>query len=301
MGHDHEHISPAADRRYLIAAMSLLGVFLIGEVTVAILADSLALLADAGHMLTDVGAIAAALWAMRLAARPAHGQWTYGWKRAEILSAALNGITLLVFAAVVAVEAIRRLIDPPDAEGWPMFVVALVGCGVNILAAALMARANRTSLNVQGAYQHVLSDLYGFIGTLVAAIVILLTGWTRADPVASLVVVALMTYAGVCLLRDSGRILLEGAPAEVDVEDLRRHLLGVDHVVEVHDLHAWTVTSGLPAVSAHLTLLPECFLDGSAPKVLDRVQACLAGHFDVEHSTFQLEPETHLAHEPGMH
>lgn len=307
MGHGHGHghhdhgVSPDADRRWLLVAMALLVGFMVAEVVVALTSRSLALLADAGHMLTDIGAIAGALWAMRLAARPAGGQWTYGWKRAEILSAALNGVALLVIAGMVLVESVRRLVSPVATAGLPMLVVALAGCLVNLAAAAAMARANRASLNVEGAYQHVLTDLYGFIGTAVAAVVILLTGWHRADPVASLVVVALMAYAGGRLLRESGHILLERAPDSVDIEEVRRHLLGVEQVVEVHDLHAWTVTSGLPAVSAHLTLTSVCFHDGAAPQVLDRVQACLAGHFDIEHSTFQLEPATHADHEPGMH
>jgi len=301
-GHGHHHgVRPEGDRRYLAAAMTLLALFMVGEVVVALLAGSLALLADAGHMLADVGALAGALWAIHLAARPATGRWTFGWKRAEILSAAANGITLLVVAGAVMVEALRRLAGTPHVDGGPVLAVALVGCAVNIAAAWMMARANRSSLNVEGAYQHVLTDLYGFLGTVVAAIVILATGWAKADAVASLVVVALMAYAGARLLRDAGLILLEGAPDEVDIDDVRSHLLAVDHVLEVHDLHVWTVTSDLPAVSAHLTVDDSCFLNGEAPRLLDRVQACLTGHFDVEHSTFQLEPASHAAHEPGMH
>ncbi|MEX0427121.1 cation diffusion facilitator family transporter [Nocardioides sp. DS6] len=299
-GHDHR-LAADADRRYLSAALVLLSAFMVGEIVAAVLAGSLALLADAGHMLADVGALAGALWALHLAARPASGPWTYGWKRAEILSAAVNGITLLVVAGIVTVEAVRRLAAPPHVEGGPVLVVALVGCAVNIAASWLLARANRTSLNVEGAYQHVLTDLYGFLGTAAAAVVILLTGWTRADSVASLVVVVLMAYAGGRLLRDSGRILLERAPDDVDLEELRRHLLEVPHVHEVHDLHVWTVTSDLPTLSAHLTVDDSCFLDGHAPQLLDEVQACLQGHFDVAHSTFQLEPATHAEHEPGMH
>lgn len=299
-GHSHG-ASRDADRRYLSAALALLIAFLIGEVVVALASHSLALLSDAGHMLSDVGALAAALWAMRLAARPARGAWTFGWKRAEILSAAGNGITLLVVSVVVAIEAIRRLVDPPQVAGGPVLVVALVGMAVNVAAAALLARANRTSLNVEGAYQHVLTDLYGFIGTVVAGIVILTTGWTRADPIASLLVVALMLYAAWGLLRDSGRVLLEAAPDDVDLAGIREHLLAVEHIHDVHDLHVWTVTSDLPTLSAHLVVDDSCFRDGHAPQLLDQVQECLHGHFDVEHSTFQLEPRTHLAHEGAVH
>jgi cobalt-zinc-cadmium efflux system protein len=298
----HSHAaSSAADRRYLWSALVLLALFMVGEVVTALVSGSLALLSDAGHMLSDVGAIAAALWAMRLAARPARGAWTFGWKRAEILSAAGNGVTLLVVAGVIAVEAIRRLLAPPEVPGGPVLVVALVGVVVNVAAAWLLARADRSSLNVRGAYQHILTDLYGFIATAVAALLILGLGWTRADPVASLVVVALMVHAAWGLLRDSARVLLEAAPKGIDLDHMRAHLLEVDHVRDMHDLHVWTVTSDLPTLSAHLVVDDACFRDGNAPQVLDAVQDCLRGHFDVEHSTFQLEPSSHLAHEGGVH
>jgi cobalt-zinc-cadmium efflux system protein len=298
----HSHaVTTDADRRYLWGALVLLALFMVAEVVTALASGSLALLSDAGHMLSDVGAIAAALWAIRLAARPARGAWTFGWKRAEILSAAGNGVTLLVVAGIVAVEAVRRLLSPPEVEGGPVLVVALVGIAVNVAAAWLLARANRASLNVRGAYQHILTDLYGFVGTTVAAVLILTLGWTRADPVASLVVVGLMVYAAWGLLRDSARVLLEAAPKDFDLDQVRAHLLGVEHVHDVHDLHVWTVTSDLPTLSAHLVVDDRCFRDGHAPQLLDAVQECLHGHFDVEHSTFQLEPASHLAHEGGTH
>ena len=299
-GHSHA-MSSDADKRYLLGALVLLAVFMAGEVVVALLSGSLALLSDAGHMLADVGAIIAALWAIRLAARPATVSWTFGLKRAEILAAAANGITLLVVAGILLVEAIRRLFSTPDVEGAPVLVVALVGCVVNVVAAWLLAHARRSSLNVEGAFQHVLTDLYGFIATVVAGAVILLTGWTTADVVATLVVVALMLHASWRLLRDSGRILLEGTPDHVDLDAVRRHLLEVDHVHDVHDLHAWTITSNHPALTAHLVVDDACFAEGHAPQLLDRVQACLADHFDVEHSTFQLEPLRHFEHEAGAH
>ncbi|HET7388580.1 MAG TPA: cation diffusion facilitator family transporter [Nocardioidaceae bacterium] len=271
------------------------------EVVVAFLSGSLALLSDAGHMLSDVGALAGALWAFRLAARPATGVWTFGWARAEIVSAAGNGITLLVVAGILTVEAVRRLIDPPQVAGVPVIVVAAVGIAVNLLATTLLARANRASLNVEGAYQHVLTDLFGFAGTVVAGVVIVLTGWQRADPVATLLVVALMLRAAWGLLRDSGRVLLEAAPHGMDLDDVRRHLLDNEHVHDVHDLHVWTVTSGLPTLSAHIVVQAECFVDDHAPRLLDELQECLVGHFDVEHSTFQLEPLTHAEHESALH
>jgi cobalt-zinc-cadmium efflux system protein len=282
-------------------ALLLLAAFMVAEVIVAVLSGSLALLSDAGHMLSDVGAIGAALWAIRLAARPAAGAWTFGWKRAEILSAAGNGITLLVVAGIVAVEAITRLIHPPQVDGGPVVAVATAGIAVNIAAAWVLARASRSSLNVTGAFRHVLTDLYGFIGTVAAGIVILVTGWTRADAIASLIVVALMLKAAWELLAASGRILLEAAPKTMDLDDVRAHLLATEHVRDLHDLHAWTVTSSLPALSAHIVIDDACFTEGCVPRLLDQLQSCLAGHFDVEHSTFQLEAAAHASHEPGTH
>lgn len=292
---------PPADRRYLIIALALLVTFMITEVTVALTSGSLALLSDAGHMLSDVGAIGASLWAMSLAARPAVGVWTFGWKRAEILSAAGNGITLLVVSVIVGFEAIRRLIHPPTVSGGPVLVVALIGMVVNLIAVWVLAKANRTSLNVEGAYKHILTDLYGFIGTVIAGIVILTTGNDRADAIASLIVVALMLHAAAGLLSDSGRVLLEAAPEGIDLSDVRAHLIENDHVHDVHDLHVWTVTSNLPTLSAHIVIDDSCFLDGHAPQLLDELQNCLIGHFDVEHSTFQLEPAGHGVHEVGTH
>jgi cobalt-zinc-cadmium efflux system protein len=299
-GHDH---GPGAnsDRRYLLIALTLLAAFMVAEVIVAVLSGSLALLSDAGHMLSDVGAIGGALWAIALAARPPSGKWTYGLKRAEILSAAGNGITLLVVSGIVTAEAISRLIHPPQVEGGPIIAVAVAGIVVNIAASWVLARANRSSLNVAGAFRHVLTDLYGFIGTVIAGIVVVTTGFNRADAIASLVVVALMLKAAWELLRDSGRILLEAAPEDVELQQVRTHLTELPHVLAVHDLHVWTVTSGLPALSAHVVIDDSCFNDGHAPRLLDQLQECLIGHFDVEHSTLQLEAAAHASHEHGAH
>ena len=299
-GHAHG-VSSDADARYLITALALLAAFIVTEVVVAVVSGSLALLSDAGHMLSDVGAIGASIWAIRLAGRPARGAWTFGWKRAELLSAAGNGITLLVVSGIVAFEAIRRLINPPAVEGGPVLVVALIGVAVNIAAAWVLAKANRSSLNVEGAYQHILTDLYGFIGTVIAGVVILTTGYSRADSIASLFVVALMVKAAAGLLRDSGRVLLEAAPEDIDLEEIRAHRLESEHVHDVHDLHVWTLTSNLPTLSAHVVIDDSCFLDGHAPGMLDELQRCLIGHFDVEHFTFQLETAAHAGHESGAH
>jgi cobalt-zinc-cadmium efflux system protein len=299
-GHSHA-VSADADKRYLLVALGLLSGFLVVEVVVAFTAGSVALLADAGHMLSDLGALGGSLWALDLAARPARDAWTYGWKRAEILSAAGNGVTLLVVSALITFEAVRRLIDPPPVAGLAVLLVALVGVAVNLAATVVLGKANRTSLNIEGAFQHLLTDLYGFLATVVAGIVILATGYRRADALASLVVVVLMLRAAYQLLRDSGKILLEAAPEGVDLEDLRAHLLETEHVTEVHDLHAWTVTSDLPAVSAHIVVSDACFQSGHCAQILDELQACLTGHFDVEHSTFQLEPPGHANHESHQH
>ncbi len=300
--HRHvERVASDADVRYLTVTLVLIATFMIGEVVAAIFAGSLALLADAGHMLTDVAALGGSVWAARLASRPARGVWTYGWQRAEILSAAVNGVTLAVIGGIVVAEAIRRLISPPQVSGGVVLGVALAGAAVNVVATGVLAKANRSRLNVRGAFAHIVTDLYAFVGTAAAGLVIVLTKWTRADAVASLVVAGLMAKAAWLLLRDAGRILMQAAPEDVALEQLRQHLVGIEHVVDVHDLHVWTVTSGVPTVSAHVVLDDHCFASGHAPQILDRLQDCLAGHFDVAHATFQLEPATHASHEHEVH
>jgi cobalt-zinc-cadmium efflux system protein len=274
---------------------------MVGEVTTAIAAHSLVLLADAGHMLTDAGALGIAIWATRLAERPTTDVWTFGFKRAEILSAAVNGIALLVIATIVTAGAVDRLLHPSVIRGPVLIIVAGIGIGVNLGATFILAKANQTSLNIAGAFAHLLTDLWAFIATAAAGVVIVVTGFERADAIASLVIVGLMLRAAHGLLRDSGRVLLEAAPAAVDLTHVRSHLLQAPHVTDVHDLHAWVVTSDLPALSAHVVVSDNCFADGHAPQILDELQACLLGHFDVEHSTFQLEPPGHTDHETTAH
>lgn len=302
-GHDgHSHtVGPGADVRFLAVALALLVGFMAVEVVVAALVSSLALLADAGHMLTDAGALAMSIGAARLAARPARGRWTFGWKRWEVLSAAINGVTLVVVAVMVVFEAVRRLVSPGPVGGMALLVVALVGVAVNFVASRVLSRADRSNMNVEGSFRHILTDLYGFIGTAVAGVVILVTGFDRADAIASLIVVVLMAKAAWGLLGAAGRVLLEAAPEGVDLDEVRAHLLATPHVREVHDLHVWTVTSALPALSAHVVVEGGCFVDGHAPQILDELQACVSGHFDVEHSTFQLEPAGHAPHEFETH
>jgi cobalt-zinc-cadmium efflux system protein len=301
-GHRHHHPSEEdRDSRYLLIALAVIVAFMVGEVVAAVFARSVVLLADAGHMLTDAGALAMSLWAARLARRPAGGSMTFGLKRAEILSAAANGLTLAVISAAILVGAVTRLVHPAHVQGWIVTIVALVGVADNIVATTILARADRQSLNITGALTHLVTDIWAFAGTLVAGVIIITTGFRRADPIASLIVVALMARAAWGLLRASGRILLEAAPEHVDLQEVREHILELDMVHAVHDLHAWVVTSDLPAVSAHVVLKDECFANGTAPQVLDRLQECLAGHFDVAHSTFQLEPASHVDHEEFQH
>ncbi|PWK65112.1 cobalt-zinc-cadmium efflux system protein [Streptomyces sp. CG 926] len=254
--HDH-HLKPDADRRYLSAALALIAGFMAVEVVVGLLAGSLALISDAAHMLTDALSLVLALCAMRLARRPARGRWTYGLQRAEILSAQVNGITLLLLAAVLGYESLRRLIAPPPVEGGLVLVTALVGLAVNAVAVVLIGKANRGSLNVEGAFQHVLNDLWAFAGTAAAGAVVLLTGWRRADAVASLVIVALMAKAGYALVKESWKILLEAAPQHLDPDVIGAELAARPGVREVHDLHVWTITSHYPALSAHVLVDPD--------------------------------------------
>ena len=300
--HPHDGApSVETDRRMLSVSLALLAAFMAFEVAAAIVANSLALLADAGHMLVDIGAIAGSLIAIRLAARPETGSHTYGLKRAEILAAAANGLALLVVAAVVGFEAIVRLVHPGPVRGGVLIVVAVIGVAVNLTATYLMSRANRRSLNIEGAFRHILTDLYGFTGTLVAGVVIVLGGFNRADAVASLLVVVLMLKASVQLLRPALRILLEATPDDIDLEEVRRHLLELPEVKSVHDLHAWTLTSSLPILTAHIVVTDDCLNTGEAGRVLDHLQDCLAGHFDVAHSTLQFEAAGHIEHELGGH
>ncbi|MGC2192758.1 MAG: cation diffusion facilitator family transporter [Candidatus Dormiibacterota bacterium] len=303
----HAHVVPGhgvtaeADRRYISLALALIVAFMVFEVIAALIAGSLALLADAGHMLTDVGALSGALWASHLAARPSSDRFSFGLKRAEVLAAAVNGVTLLLVAALVGVDAVGRLIAPRPVQGLALLVVAGVGVVVNLAVVRILTRAKRSSMSLRGATTHVLTDLYAFIATVVAGAVILEFGFQRADSIASLLVVILMLRAASGLLIESGRILLEGTPESVDLEAVRRHLNALPNVLGVHEVHAWTLTSNLPVVSAHVIVSDACLTDGSSGKVIDQLQACLAGHFDVEHSTFQLEPATHADHELPQH
>jgi cobalt-zinc-cadmium efflux system protein len=255
------------------------------EIVAGIAAHSLALLSDAAHMLTDAGAIALALLALRLAARPAWGNLTFGLRRAEILSAQVNGATLLVLAGLIVYEAIHRLVEPPHVGGWTVVAVALTGVLVNLLATMQLRHADRDNMAVEGSFQHLLTDLYAFAGTLVAGVVVITTGFDRADPIASLVVAALMLWASYGLLRASGRVLLEMSPEGMDVTEIGRALADHPRVSSVHDLHIWQIASGFPALSAHVLVPPGA----DCHEIRRELEVLLEQRFGLEHTTLQVD------------
>ncbi|TDC59504.1 cation transporter, partial [Actinomadura sp. GC306] len=289
-GHGHKHghghgVSATADRRLLGAALALILVFMVGEVAVGLIAGSLALITDAAHMTTDAFAIALALVTMRIAARPPKGGFTYGLRRAEILSAQLNGLTLILLTGYFTYEGVRRLIEPHAVEGKFVFWTALVGIAVNIAATWLISRADRSSLNIEGAFQHILNDLFAFIATAIAGLVVWTTGFNRADAIASLLVAGLMLKAGYGLLRDAGRVLMEAAPAGIDPSELGTRLAARPCVHEVHDLHVWEVSSGYPALSAHVLV----DTGGDCHAVRRDLQEVLRTSYGITHTTLEVD------------
>ena len=294
-GHHHAHRrrGAAADRPLLAVSLVLIIAFMVVEVVVGILASSLALLADAGHMLTDAAALALALVAAWAASQPPHGRWTFGLGRAEILAAQANGVTLVLIAIWIVYEAVRRLLDPPEVAAGLVAAVAVAGIAVNLVVVALLARARRDSLNVRGAYLHVATDLAAFVGTAVAAGLIALTGWDRFDPLASLGVAALMLAAAWSLVKESGRIFLEGAPASAPPVDVGRAIAEHPGVVDAHDVHVWTVTSGFPALSAHVLVEPAA----DCHRIRLELEAVLRERFGVDHTTLQVD---HVGVESGL-
>jgi cobalt-zinc-cadmium efflux system protein len=286
--HDHHHgVSPDADRGWLRLALGLILGFMVVEVVAGLLADSLALLSDAAHMLTDAGSVVLALVALSLAARPPTGRFTFGLGRAEILSAQINGAALLVLAGVIGVEAVGRLSDPPAVEGGVVVVVGLLGAAVNVGSAWALAQAERRSLNVEGARAHVMTDLYASLGAAFAGLIILTTGFREADPIAALVVSALMLRTAWSLLRESGLVLLEGTPRGIDSDAVGRALAGHAGVIEVHDLHVWEVTSGFPALAAHVLVAPGDDCHG----IRRALETLLDERFAIHHTTLQVEHE----------
>jgi cobalt-zinc-cadmium efflux system protein len=284
--HEHAHDnSRAADRRLLAVALALIVGLMAGEIAAGIVAGSLALLADAGHMLTDAAALAGALIASRLASRPARGPWTFGLGRAEILAAQANGIALLLVGIWIVYGAVRRLVSPADVHGGIVLVVALVGVAVNLAATLVLARADRESLNVRGAFLHVATDLAAFAGTAVAGALVLTTGWDRFDPLAGLAVAALCLRSAWSLLGESGRIFMEGSPTGIDPDEVAGALASDPEVVEVHDLHVWLVTSGFPALAAHVLVSPETDCHGARR----RLQQLLHDRYELHHVTLQVD------------
>ena len=287
-GHSHSHGPGAyrqADRRALTFAAVLTGTFMLVEVAGGLITGSLALLADAGHMLSDSFSLFLALGAVWLASRPETARRTFGFKRAEILAALLNGMTLVLIAAWIVYEAIGRLGDPPEIAGGGMLAVALAGLGVNIAAAFILSRAEGDSLNVSAAFRHVIADLLGSVGVIAAALIILATGWEAADPLISMLIALLIVASAWSILRDSTEILLEAAPRDLDTEEIGRAMAEMPDVVEVHDLHVWTITSGFPALSAHIIVEAEA--DCHARRW--EIERMLRDRFDLDHTTLQVD------------
>ncbi|MBO0777007.1 MAG: cation transporter [Actinobacteria bacterium] len=299
-GHSHGG-SGAGQRRALSVVLGISAAILAAEVAGAVLSGSLALLADAGHMLSDVAGLGLALLATVLAARPATDNRTWGYLRAEVLAAAVQAAVLLAVGGFVLAEAIRRLITPPPVTPGVMVVVGVIALAGNAVSVLLLSRLEGGNLNTRAALLEVASDALAAGAVLVAAVVIAVTGWTRADPVASLVIAALIIPRTIRLLREAVRVLMEATPRDVDLGEVRAHILAVQHVYGVHDLHATSVASTLPVLTAHVVVDDSCFEDRHLPKLLDQLQQCLAGHFDVEHSTFQFEPAGHAGHEHATH
>jgi len=283
-GHGHG-VADGADARRVGAALALILAFMAAEVVTGILADSLALLSDAAHMLTDAGALTLSLVTLRLVARPAAGNFTFGLKRADALSAQANGFTLLVLAGLIIYEGIHRLVSPPQPAGLAVLVVALVGIAVNLLATRQLARANRESMNIRGSYLHLLTDLAAFVATAIAGAVILWTGFARADGIAALFVAAIMLKAAYSLLRDSGRVFLEAAPAGTDVAAIGTALSAQAGVEAVHDLHVWEIGSSLPSLSAHVLVVPAT----DCHAIQRALTQLLHDRFAIDHVTLQLD------------
>jgi cobalt-zinc-cadmium efflux system protein len=274
---------------------------LVLQVIGGLVSGSLALLADAGHMLTDSTGLVIALGAVSLAGRPATSSRTFGLQRVEILAALTNGLLLVGVAVWVLIRAVDRWSQPEQVDSGLMLAVALVGAAANTVGLLILRGGKDESLNLRGAYLEVLGDLMGSAAVVVAAVVIMLTGWTRADSIASLAIVVLILPRAWSLLRDVVDVLLEATPKGVDLTTVREHIREVPGVVDVHDLHAWTITSGVPVLSAHVVVDDACITDGRSGEVLDRLGECLGDHFDLDHCTFQLEPVGHAEHEGARH
>lgn len=302
--HDHAPapggLRSASSRRLLAISLTLTATVMIVQVVGALLTGSLALLADAAHMFTDASALVIALIAATVAARPADDRRTFGYQRAEVFGALINAVILIALATVVAVQGVQRLLNPSEIEvaGGLMLVVAVVGLLANAVSMWLLSRAQRTNLNVRGAYLEVMGDLLGSLMVIIAAGVILVTGWMPADALASLFIAAMIIPRAFVLLKEVLSVLAESAPKGMAVGEIRTHLLGYDGVVGVHDVHVWQLTRGAPVFTAHVSVRPDLLADGRSAALLSEMQACLADHFDVAHSTFQIEPAEQSDCEP---
>lgn len=301
---EHDHTAGMArNRRRLLIAFVISAAILLVEIIGAAITGSLALIVDAGHLLTDVGGLAIAMVAAGLMLRPATDRRTWGYGRTEVIAASAQAAVLFAVGLFVLVEGIRRLIFPPEIAPDSLLIFGIIGLIGNVASIAVLAGGRSANFNLRAAFLEVVNDALGSAGVIIAAIVIAMTGWQRADPVAGLVIGILIMPRAVKLLRETIGVLMESTPPGLDLEAVRQHLLGVDHVREVHDLHVSQISSGLPVLTAHITLDARCFTDGHSPQILDQLQSCVAQHFTVsiEHSTFQLEPATHQRHEHVPH
>ena len=297
-GHGHAHaVGRAEDRHRLLLVLAVTAAVLVVETVGALVSGSLALLADAGHMLTDAAGIVVALLASLLASRPVSPRRTYGYHRAEILAAVVNALVLLGVCAYLAYAGTRRLVHPADVDAGQMLVFATIGLCANLVSVVLLSARRDASLNMKGAYLEVLSDTVGSVLAIVAGVLVLTTGFQRADSIASLLIAAMVLPRAWALLGEAGGVLLESTPRGIDVEEVREHLCGVGGVVDVHDLHAWTITSGMPALSAHVTVTEATLADRGVGPILDDLTGCVSVHFGIDHATFQVEPESHRDHE----
>jgi len=303
MGHDHDRGAQTGNRTRLAVAFGITCTILLAEVVGAILTGSLALIVDAGHMLTDAGGLGMALFAAHLAGKPATSRRTWGYARAEVLAATAQAAVLLAVGLFVLIEGIQRLITPPDLESGSLLIFGAIGLAGNIASLLVLAAGRSANLNLRAAFLEVVNDALGSVGVIVAAIVIATTGWEGADAIAAILIGVLILPRAFKLLRETIDVLLESVPTGLDLDQVREHLLRLEHVQQVHDLHATQIATGLPVLTAHVTVDAQCFRDGHAPEILDQLQECVAQHFpvSVEHSTFQLEPAAHRSHEQTPH
>lgn len=301
--HTHDHDLHAVNRRRLAIAFGITATILVAEIVGAVVTGSLALLVDAGHMLTDAGGLLVALIASTLALRPATSRRTWGFARAEVLAATAQAAVLLAVGLFVLVEGVQRLFAPPEIASGSLLVFGIIGLLGNVASIAVLASGRNANLNLRAAFLEVVNDALGSVAVIVAAVVIAVTGWGGADAVAALVIGVLIVPRAFRLLKEAIDVLLESTPAGLDLDAVTAHLKEIEHVREVHDLHASQIATGLPVLTAHVIVDAECFTDGHTPRILDELQQCVAEHFDlsVEHSTFQLEPDTHRDHEHVPH